>query len=115
MAEPGTNQEEQPIQAEALLGLSPELVAAVAVALDDEDRFAARIHVEPLRAPELADLLQLLRPELRHRLIEYMRPDFDPQILPELEEDVRDEIAEQLGTKSLAHAVARLSPMMRLS
>jgi len=108
MAEPGTNQEEQPIQAEELLGLSPELVAAVAVALDDQHRFEARIQVEPLRAPECADLLQLLRPELRHRLIEYMRPDFDPQILPELEEDIRDEIAEQLGTTSLAHAIARL-------
>ncbi len=53
-------------------------------------------------------MLQLLRPELRRRLIEYMRPDFDPQILPELEEDIRDEIAEQLGTTSLAHAIARL-------
>ncbi len=108
MAEPTTSFEEQPIQAEELLGLSPEIVAAVAVALDDEHRFEARIQVEPLRAPECADLLQLLRPELRHRLIEYMRPDFDPQILPELEEDIRDEIADQLGTTSLAHAIARL-------
>ena len=108
MAEPTAIFENHPIQAEELLGLSPELVTAVAVALDDQHRFEARIQVEPLRAPECADLLQLLRPELRHRLIEYMRPDFDPQILPELEEDIRDEIAEQLGTTSLAHAIARL-------
>ena len=76
MAEPTAIFENHPIQAEELLGLSPELVAAVAVALDDQHRFEARIQVEPLRAPECADLLQLLRPELRHRLIEYMRPGF---------------------------------------
>ncbi|MBK17380.1 MAG: magnesium transporter [Rhodospirillaceae bacterium] len=108
MAEHTTLSEDHPIYADELLGLSPELVAKVAVALEAEHRFEARIQVEPLRPPECADLLQLLRPELRHRLIEYMRPDFDPEILPELEEDIRDEIAEQLGTTSIAHAIARL-------
>ena len=94
--------------ADELLGLSPELIANVVIALQEDRKFEARIIVEPLRAPECADLLQFLRPRLRRRLIEYLRPDFDPQILPELEEDIRDEIAEQLGSKSLANAIARL-------
>jgi len=94
--------------ADELLGLSPELIANVVIALQEDRKFEARIIVEPLRAPECADLLQFLRPRLRRRLIEYLRPDFDPQILPELEEDIRDEIAEQLGPKSLANAIARL-------
>ena len=94
--------------ADELLGLSPELIANVVIALQEDRKFEARIIVEPLRAPECADLLQFLRPRLRRRLIEYLRPDFDPQILPELEEDIRDEIAEQLGPNSLANAIARL-------
>ncbi len=108
MADPVTTEEEAPLPAEELLGLSADLVSAVAVALEDEHRFEARILVEQLRAPELADLLQLLRPDLRQRLIEYLRPDFDPEILPELEEEVRDEVAEQLGTQALARNIARL-------
>jgi magnesium transporter len=108
MAEPVLVDETAPVQAEELLGLSPDLVGAVSVALEEEHRFEARLLVESLRAPELADVLQLLRPELRHRLIEYLRPDFDPEILPELEEDIRDEIAEQMGTRALARAIARL-------
>jgi magnesium transporter len=56
----------------------------------------------------LADLLQLLRPELRGRLVDYLRPDFDPEILPELEEHVREDVAEHLGTRALARNIARL-------
>ena len=108
MAKPMTSYKAGNIQAEELLGLSPGLVAQVKTSLEKERRFKARIQVEPLRAPECADLLQLLRPELRCRLVEYMRPDFDPEILPELKEDIRDEIAEQLGTKSLTNAIRRL-------
>jgi magnesium transporter len=108
MAEPALVDETASVQAEELLGLSPDLVSAVAVALEEEHRFQARLLVESLRAPELADVLQLLRPELRHRLIEYLRPDFDPEILPELEEDIRDAVAEQMGTRALARAIARL-------
>jgi magnesium transporter len=108
MAKPMTSHKVDNIQAEELLGLSPGLVASIANALDKERIFEARIKVEPLRAPECADLLQLLPPELRRRLVQYMRQDFDPEILPELEEDIRNEIAEALGTKSLVNAIRRL-------
>ena len=108
MADSDAKEEDVPVPAEELLGLSADLVSSVAAALEDGHRFESRILIEPLAAPQLADLLQLLRPELRQRLIEYMRPDFDPEILPELEEDVRDEVAEQLGTDALARNIARL-------
>jgi len=108
MVDPKLKSYNVPAHTDEPLGLSPELVANVGAALQEEHRFEARIIVEPLRPPECADLLQILRPRLRRRLIEYLRPDFDPQILPELEEDIRDEIAEQLGPNSLANAIARL-------
>lgn len=108
MAEPETVSDDAPAQAEDTLGLSPDVVSQVTEALDDEHRFESRLLVEPLRAPEIADLFQLLRPELRDRLVDYLRPDFDPEILPELEDDVRDDVAEQLGTRALARNIARL-------
>jgi hypothetical protein len=57
MAKPMTSHKVDNIQAEELLGLSPGLVASIANALDKERIFEARIKVEPLRAPECADLL----------------------------------------------------------
>lgn len=89
-------------------GLDQALVGDVADALDDDQKFETRLLVEPLGPADQADLLQLLKPELRDRLVEYMRPDFDPEILPELEEEMRDDIADRLGTKSLARAIVRL-------
>ena len=108
MAEPVTATEAPPPQAEEQLGLNPELVALVAELLDDEHRFEARLLVEPLRPPELADLLQQLRADKRELLVEFLRPDFHPEVLPELEPGVRDEVAAQLGTRTLARAIARL-------
>jgi magnesium transporter len=108
MAEQETASEDVPVQAEEIPGLSAEVFSSVTEALDDEHRFESRLLVEQLRAPELADLLQLLRPELRGRLVDYLRPDFDPEILPELEDDVRDDVAERLGTRALARTIARL-------
>ncbi len=108
MAEPATETDAPPPQAEEHLGLNPELVSSVVRALEDEHRFIARIFVEPLRPPELADLLQQISHQLRQRLVEYLRPDFHPEVLPELEPGVREEVAAQLGTQTLARAIARL-------
>jgi magnesium transporter len=109
MAEPATDADTQPpVQAEELLGLSPQLVADVTAALDEERRVDARALVERLDSPVLADLIQLLRAEQRAKLIEYLRPDVDPEILPELEDTVRDEVVDLLGVPTLARAIARL-------
>ena len=108
MANPAPASGELLVRAEEFLGLNPKFVSDVSVSLRKQERFATRVLLEPLKAPECADLLQLLSPELRHRLVEYLWPDFDPQILPELEETIRNEVADQLGTDSLAYAIATL-------
>ncbi|MPY71618.1 MAG: magnesium transporter [Alphaproteobacteria bacterium] len=97
-----------PANAEELLGLSPELVLNVSQALDDDHPFEVQQLIEPLHCAELADLIQLLRPERRAKLVEYLRPRFDPEMLTELEDTIRDEVAAQLGTAALARAIAKL-------
>ena len=97
-----------PVQAEDLLGLSPELVRDVDHGLEEDRaeevaRLIARLHYA-----DLADLLQLLSPDRRHRLIEQLRARFDPEILPELDDTVRDEVVELLGTETIATAIAKL-------
>jgi magnesium transporter len=45
---------------------------------------------------------------MRTQLVELLRPKFDPVVLTELDETVRDEVAEQLGTETIAKAIASL-------
>lgn len=108
VVDPDVAPDAQPIQAEDLLGLNPDVVRDVIVALDTEDGTAIREIVAPLHPAELADLIEMLRGSMRTQLVEFLRPSFDPVILTELDEVVRDEVAEQLGTATIARAIAIL-------
>ena len=97
-----------PVHAEDLLGLSPDLVQEIDHRLEEDRaeevaRLIARLHYA-----DLADLLQLLGHDRRERLIEQLRARFDPEILPELDDMVRDEVVELLGTEAVATAIAKL-------
>lgn len=97
-----------PIQAEDLLGLNPDVIRDAIVALDSDDATAIQQIVEPLHPAEIADLIEMLRGTMRTQLVELLRAKFDPEILAELDETVRDEVAEQLGTETIAKAIATL-------
>ena len=97
-----------PIQAEDLLGLNPDVIRDAIVALDSDDGAAILDIVAPLHPAEIADLIEMLRGPMRTQLVELLRPKFDPEILAELDETVRDEVAEQLGTETIAKAIAAL-------
>lgn len=97
-----------PVQAEDLLGLNPDVIRDAIVALDSDDGAAILEIVAPLHPAEIADLIEMLRGPMRTQLVELLRPSFDPEVLAELDEIVRDEVAEQLGTETLAKAIAAL-------
>lgn len=97
-----------PVQAEDLLGLNPDVIRDAIVALDSDDGIAILDIVAPLHPAEIADLIEMLRGAMRTQLVELLRPKFDPEILAELDETVRDEVAEQLGTETIAKAIATL-------
>ena len=97
-----------PVQAEDLLGLNPDVIRDAIIALDSDDGAAILEIVEPLPPAEIADLIEMLRGPMRTQLVELLRPKFDPEILSELDETVRDEVAEQLGTETIAKAIAAL-------
>lgn len=104
----GPDATDQPVQAADLLGLNPNLARSVAQALDDGNEDAVKSLIEPLHYAEIANLLEQLRPNTRRRLVEHQRSSFDPEILPELDENVRNDVAEILGTNTLAAATAML-------
>lgn len=85
-----------------------ELVRAVAEALEASDAAKVRALVADVRGPDLADLIELLEPEQRVGLIQALGPDFDFEVLTEVDEKVRDQLSEALPNDVLAKAVTEL-------
>src|SRR6185312_11806587 len=85
-----------------------ERVRAVAEALEDNDRAKVRSLVADVEGPDLADLLELLEPEQRVGLIQALGPDFDFEVLTEVDEKVRDQISEAPPNDMLARGVTDL-------
>ena len=84
------------------------LIRRVSDALDSDEKDEAVALVKDLRAPDLADLIELLAPESRIALIQALGPLFDFEVLSELEEGVRDQLSEALPNELLAKAITEL-------
>ncbi len=87
---------------------TPELVRAVAEALEADDKEKVRALLADVHGPDLADLIELLGPEERVGVIQVLGPDFDFEVLTEVDEKVRDQISEALPNEVLAKAVTEL-------
>jgi magnesium transporter len=85
-----------------------ELVRAVEVALEADDNAKVRALLADVHGPDLADLIELLGPDERVRLIQALGSDFDFEVLTEVDEKVRDQISEALPNDVLAKAVTDL-------
>jgi len=89
-------------------GIRSEFLYAVAAAVDDGDAARVRELALPLHAADLADLIELLRPEQRGTLIATLGSDFDAAALPELDESVRDQVLEVMPAEQVAEALQQL-------
>lgn len=89
-------------------GIGASLVNNVSDALGALDEARVRSLVEDLRAPDLADLIELLQPGERAAFVQALGADFDYDVLSELDETVRDQLTEELPNEYLALAVTEL-------
>jgi magnesium transporter len=89
-------------------GTAAERVEAVSAALAAKDVALVRGLAGGLRAPDLADLIELLAPAERIELVQTLGPGLDFEVLSELDETVRDQLSEALPKEFLARAVANL-------
>ena len=95
-------------QDEAVYDLLPEVVEAVVEALATERFDDAYDRVQALHYADAADLLERLSPAERSLLVGLMQADFEPEILAEVDETIRDEIVDQLGLETIAQVVTEL-------
>ncbi|MSP80196.1 MAG: magnesium transporter [Rhodospirillales bacterium] len=102
-----TSPAERPADEETY-SLSDAIVDEVSNALAAEDPQRVRRIIEPLHYSDVADLVERLAPEDRDALLEIIKRDFDPEVLHELDEGIRDEIIKKLGLKNVAAAVREM-------
>jgi magnesium transporter len=88
--------------------LRPEFLHAVEAALEADDAGKVRELTLPLHEADLADLIQLLRPEQREPLIATLGRDFNAAALSELDEGVRDQVLEAMPKEKVAEALQQL-------
>ena len=101
-ADPDTDREE------GAYDLDRQLVARIMYAVDTGDRSMLLQEMEPLHAADIADLLEQVNAFDRRRLIELYGPDFDGDVLSELDESIREEVIGLLPPDVLADAVRDL-------
>jgi magnesium transporter len=89
-------------------GIRSDFLHAVAAALEEGDTARARALTLDLHEADLADLIELLRPDERAGLIEALGDDFKAAALPELDEAVRDQVLEEMPASQVAEVVQQL-------
>lgn len=90
------------------IGLSPDFVRNVVDRIDAGDAPSVRAAADGLHPSDVAELLELLRPDERRTLVAVLGPDLDIAALSELDEGLRDEVLGYIGPGRVAEALADL-------
>ncbi len=93
---------------EPVLDLEPETEQVFLEVLVSGDEAGVRELMRELHSSDAADLLEHLSPDDRGRVVDILRDDFDPEILSELDETVRDHVVERLGVEELAAVIVEM-------
>jgi magnesium transporter len=96
------------VESDALEEVTPELVRRIADALAEGRSDEARHLLEPLSAVGQAAVLEQVSEPEREALVGLLKRNLDPEVLTELDEDVRDDVLEQLDSKEIAAAARNL-------
>ena len=102
----GSKPNQVPPPEDAALDLEPETEQAFLDVLISGDEAGVRTLLAELHHADVADLLERLNADERARVVEILRDDFEPKILSELDETVRDHVIECLGVENLAAVIA---------
>lgn len=88
--------------------LTPEYAREIFDALGEEEGSKAADLLGELHFADIADLLGWASSNQRELLVDLIRPDFDPEFLTELDDELREEVIGLLGTDVVAEAITEL-------
>jgi magnesium transporter len=99
-----------PFDPELGFALDTAFVAEVGDAIDNEDALGARALVEPLTAPDQAELFDQLTSDQRQWLADVLSQQnaFDSDVLAELSPEAAEDVVEALGAEKTAEALSEL-------
>ena len=92
----------------SLQNLKGETEEQVISALAINDETAVWALISEMHHADIADLLERLNDEGRGRLLAIMGPEFDGDVLIELDETVRDQVISKIGLDTVAQAISEL-------
>lgn len=84
------------------------IFAALSLAVEQQNQSQIVALSSSLHPADIAEFLQQLGSDARNFFIEAIRPNFDPEILAELEPELIEEITDTLGTQQSAEILAQL-------
>jgi magnesium transporter len=93
---------------EAVFDPVTDVETDIRLALEAGNKIRLRELLSEVHAADIADLLERFSPDDRRLVIEVTRHDFNPDVLAELDDTVREEVIELLGIEEVAAAVAEL-------
>ncbi len=88
--------------------LQPQFIRDVESALEADDAAALRVLVNDLHEADVADVLEVLPPDIRSTFVVMLGADFSVSTLCELDEAVRDQIIQEMPNAQVAEAVREL-------
>jgi magnesium transporter len=89
-------------------GIRPEILAAIRIAIREENREALAALAGDLYEADLGAIIEALDADERPRLVAIMGADFDYAALTEVEDAVREEILEEIPNEQIAEGVRDL-------
>lgn len=108
MANAGTENDPVTAHADGSTDLQPEELNLIVTALEEEDGPGVRRLVDNLHHADAADLLERVPANRRQRLVHILSDVFNPLVLSELDDTVRDNVIDHLGLERVAEAVAEM-------
>ncbi len=89
-----------------MYGISEDLLQSILDSIDMPRKLKQLI--TPLHPSDIATLVQQSSSTDREKIIHVLKKDFNPEILSHLDEALREEVFESLGTKKIAEAITEL-------
>ncbi|MDA9905141.1 magnesium transporter [Hyphomicrobiales bacterium] len=86
----------------------PSLISDVMDALDSSDRSKITLITKDLSAADIADIINLIPRSEVGNFISFIESDFNPEILSELDENIREEVINLLGHSYVAEVLQKL-------
>lgn len=97
---------EKPVQ--SMMQVSPELVAEVINALENDDKEQIDFLLEPLHSADVADVFEQLDGNDRRLLTAHIGHDMEPEVLSELDDSTLEDVISEMDNKDVARAISQM-------